>query len=44
MAYIGCLKKILNNLKLPLFNFKIYDQVIAYSGADEVGFIRSILR
>jgi len=44
MIYLGCLKKIMNNLKLPLFDYKIYDQVIAYSGGDETVFIKGILK
>lgn len=31
---LGCFKKILNNLKLPLFNYKIYDKIISYNAGD----------
>lgn len=42
-SYVGCFKKILNNLKLPLFNYRIYDKIISYNAADELAFIRQIL-
>jgi len=29
------LKKILNNLRLPLFNYAIYEKVIAFNGGEE---------
>ncbi len=34
----------MNNLKLPLFDYKIYDQIIVYSGGDETIFIKGILK
>lgn len=40
----GCMKKILNNLRLPLFNYDIYNRVIAFSGGDEIEFVRKILQ
>lgn len=39
----GCLKKLLNNLKLPLFNYTIYDRILNFAGGEENAFIRSIL-
>ena len=39
----GCLKKLLNNLRLPLFNFAIYDSIIAFSGGDEHQLIKKVL-
>lgn len=33
----------MNNLSLPLFNYKIYDRVIAFPGGEETPFIRSLL-
>jgi len=36
MVYnIGLLKKILNNLKLPLFNYAIYQKIIDFQGQGE---------
>ena len=43
----GCLKKILNNLYVPLFSYQIYEKIIAYrsSGTEEadVEFILSFI-
>lgn len=33
----------MNNLRHPLFNYKIYDRVIAFSEGPEIPFIRSLL-
>lgn len=30
IIYLGCAKKIFNNLELPLFSYEIYDQIISY--------------
>jgi hypothetical protein len=40
----GCLKKILNNLKLPLFNFGLYDRILNFAGGEERPFIRGLLK
>ena len=41
--YLGSLKKLLYNLKQPLFNYKIYDFIIVFPGGDEVALIKKIL-
>ena len=43
LVVCGCLKKLLNNLRLPLFNYAIYGKIIAFTGGDEVEFIRGLL-
>ena len=43
LVVCGCLKKILNNLRLPLFNFGIYDRIIAFAGGDEHELIKKVL-
>ena len=40
----GFLKKILNNLKHPLFNYGIYNKIIAFPGGDESPLIKGILK
>ena len=44
LVYEGCLKKILNNLRLPLFNYKIYSMIIEFPGGDEMQFIRTVIK
>jgi len=33
----------MNNLRLPLFNYSIYQKVIDFQSGDEIEFIKSIL-
>lgn len=42
-SYVGCLKKILNNLQHPLFNYGIYGKVINFQGGDELELIKGVL-
>lgn len=30
LIYLGCAKKIFNNLELPLFSYEIYGKIISY--------------
>lgn len=43
IVQLGCLKKIFNNLRLPLFNYTIYSKIINFQGGDEIEFIRGLL-
>lgn len=40
---VGCLKKILNNLSHPLFNYGIYNKIRDFTGGDEMALIKGIL-
>ena len=38
------MKKILNNLRNPIFNYKLYAEVINYQSQDEMAFIKKVLK